>query len=148
MDHISHDHMSNSSVTPTQELKSGDSAVLNNHQSTPPTILGTNIGESHLFATADDGTPIPFVKIAKCCLDESNLLYFKLLWTSDEMNESNPSLYWTSFQECPEAASLVSAYTETASVYCTIVGIENFGTPTLSEMRQVISTRSNHKETS
>lgn len=138
--------MSNSSVTLPEELenKSVDSAVLN-PQPTPPV---SDIDQCHLFATAEDGSPTPFVQIAKCCLDESNLLYFKLLWMSNEMNESNPSVYWPSFQDCPEAASLVTLCTETASVYCNIVGIENFGTPTLSEMRQVISTQSTNKQTS
>ncbi len=136
--------MSNSSVTLTEELenKTGDVAVL----PTPPP--GSNIEQPHLFATSEDGSPIPFVKIAKCCLDESNLLYFKLLWTSNEMNESNPSVYWPSFQDCPEAASLIALCTETANVYINIVGIENFGTPTLSEMRQVVSTQPNNNQTS
>ena len=124
------------------ENKSGDVAVL-------PTPPGPNTIDQHpLFATDGDGSSIPFVKIAKCCLDESNLLYFKVLWTSNEMNESNPSVYWPSFQDCPDATSLVDLWTETANVYINIVGIENFGTPTLSEMRQVVSTQPNNNQTS
>lgn len=96
-----------------------------------------------LFATSDDGSHIPFMSIERCCLDESNLLYFKLLWPSNEMNENNPSVYWQSLQDCTEAAALATMWTEVASSYTDIVGIENFGTPTLSEMRQATLSQNN-----
>lgn len=119
--------------TPTEELENKEE--IENKKETGQSKLDLSTGL--LFATSDDGSHIPFMNIEKCCLDESNLLYFKLLWSSNEMNENNPSVYWQSLNDCTEAAALATLWTKAASIYCDIVGIENFGTPTLSEMRQV-----------
>jgi len=102
--------------------------------------------ETALFVTSSTGTAVQFTSINKCGLDDNGLLFFKLNWLDEELNDDDPSVYWQSFEQCPPAAAEVTLWTETASNYGATVGIENFGTPTLHEMQSTNNETAASKE--
>tara|TARA_B110000090_G_C13125273_1_gene347892 strand:+ start:134 stop:532 length:399 start_codon:yes stop_codon:yes gene_type:complete len=102
--------------------------------------------ETALFVTSSTGTAVQFTSINKCGLDDDGLLFFKLNWLDEELNDDDPSVYWQSFEQCPPAAAEVTLWTETASNYGATVGIENFGTPTLHEMQSTSNETAASKE--
>jgi len=95
-----------------------------------------------LFVISSAGVRVYFSNISKCHLDDNNILCFKLNWLDNDLNDDNPTIYWQSFEQCPLAAAEVTIWTETSNKYCALVGIENFGTPTLDEMRDIINNNS------